>query len=1061
MRWRVYLLVSWILVILTSVTVASGAITVNISTNPNWTVANGHDFSVITVNITDSGIPVQGANVAFSVDDPDLGFVYPESNLTLANGIAITKFSTKTKAGTANISVSVNGTVKGYGIVNIDHDTPYSIQFLSYPTTATVGSINWTNLSLQDRWGNLVDNRNETEQVKFSIITLNDASRFWNPTLSNFSNVNTTVAVGNDGVVRTNISLGTVPGDTLIRIQPPSLVPEKTIAISRVADGEPYSMAILWDPSVTYVPADGNSSFVFTFILYDEFGNGLNNKQIMVNSSAGPTWGPLLVTTVSGLASARFGPYDEIFTTTVKAYAVENASVNRSVDVDFYDPNATNVLLTISPISMPSHEFNESYYAMVTTAVVDRYGKPVPDREVNITIANVETGVYNATSDPYLETEAGGQYSSVALTTDPSGYAQVKFFPGGFSRDFESPGYSENATGQCDIFASYVTNLGTTEIAKVTPIWKNYPYLSVSTWVDDRYVTVNDTINVSLTVKGDGFALLPKPIDLILCTNRGSSMLFNMFWEDNSSVWEDKMVYLQRDAPYLIEELNYSYNDRVGIVSFGVEKDTQFPAPIPGDDNDDSDDSRYEDGHYSNRTYSNGTYVPYDSLYDWDAAATIDVPLNRNYANTLQEVYNITPYGDRKNQNHVPMRLGLYEAIEDIMNYRKDEGGSQPNTRQPVLRAIVLLSDSDWNDYGDPIAGDDGSGVNEKLGYYWEEKDPCKFPESGRSQWTAFPSFDNEPGKALKTDPRQNLAVYAAENNIKIFPIAYFRRDQSVPRALDERFQILADTTGGTYYRADSGARLKEIFEEIGRKLRQEAGVNTTAMLNFSQVKLNNITVPGNQAFDYVYQENLSTIVKKWNTTDTIYYDPKFDQTADWNDDQKLNFDLGTMYLGDYWRCNFTLKAKDTGTVEFFGNGSEITFNNGSEIVTVPGLFQYTQPIRFGYEPTHYLNILNYMVDASLKNQYSINYTGGKTVHAKLSYKKNTSIAEQWRQFATVNYQCTVGGCYDISDERILNKWILGAGNYDFKLEAWADDTPLDVDYASQNISSKFFIWLK
>lgn len=1067
MRWRNYLLVTCVLILCISPSIAEVPDLAEdpvayVSANPEWIVANSRDSTVIQLNITDpSGNPIPNLSVDFSVNNSILGFVYPDKGLLSdSNGMVNTTFRSKTVSGTAEITATISYKLGGMlkklnasGLVYIDHDTPYAITYLSYPTNETVGSIQNIYVGMKDFHGNIVDNRNITEYIGFSIITRDDESRFWNATASNFSSISTTIPVDDVGIATANITLGTAPGETLIRVQPPGTVSEKTLTITRVADGIPQYMVVHWDPSVPYVPADNESYFVFSFILYDEYGNGLNNKEINVTSSAGPEWGPLLVTTISGVASAQYGPYPQTFNTTVTAFAVENESVIRTLDVEFYNYSATDILLTINPITMPSHEFNTSYYATATAVVVDKYGKPVKGEDVNFDIYNIDDNGFNMTGDPFLEGIPDQIHYST--TTNDEGLAFVKFYPGAFSRDFDLLDYSDSATGSCDIVASWGSDFAT-----VSPIWKNYPYLSVSTWVDDPYVTVNDTINVSLRVKGDGFALLPKPIDLILCVNRGSSMLGDMYWQNDSAVWADKMVYLYDNSPYLINELNETYRDRVGLVSFGVSNETIFPDSIPGDDNNKTDDDGYREDHYGSRTEGY-----YNSKWDYAAAGTIDSELNKNYTDVLRDIYNTSPFGDRKNQNHVPMRHGLYLAIEDMMGYRRLAGDTPSSEfRSNSVKAIVLLSDSDWNDYGDPIAGWDGADVNSKLGYTVSEKDPTRFPESGRSQWTAFESFYGSPinDTALaKQNINQNLAYYAQQNGIMIFPIAYFRRDQNVPTALNERFSIMAEMTGGTYYRADSGEKLKEIFEEIGRKLRQEAGVNTTATLNFSQVKLNNITVPGNQAFDYFYQINLSTVIAKWNATAYIEPPHTDNQTDDWNEDQKLNFDLGTMYLGDIWQGNFSLIAKETGTVEFFGNGSEIVFNEGSEVVTIPGAFEYSQPIRFGTIPTEYLYITHYDVDPALKATYSINYTGDKTVHVKLYYLKTGDITGKWIQYASLNYQCNGRTCGNILDENILNKWILAKGTYDFKIEAWAQDAPMDVEYDSQPIPTKFFIWLK
>jgi hypothetical protein len=1040
MRWRLYLLVSWVLIVLTS-TVASGAITVNITTNPDWTVANGHDYSIIMVNVSDSGIPLQGANVAFSVNDTTLGFVYPESNLTLPNGITSTTFSTKTKSGTANISVSVNGSIKGYGIVNIDHDTPYSIRFLSYPPTATVGSINWTNISMQDRWGNLVDNRNETEQVKFSIITLNDASRFWNSTLSNFSNFNTTVAVDNDGMVRTNITLGTVPGDTLIRIQPPLGISELTLTIKREANGEPYSMYLRRDPSVPYIPADNKSYFVFSIVLYDKYGNGLNNKEVVLNSSRGD-WGPLLLTTYEGKAAVAYGPYSDQFTANVLVYAKENISVNQTLSVEFYDPSPRLPFITISPNTMQSLDSNNLSHAIITAALVDMHGKPVPNQTIPISITNT-TNIVNTNTTPYLESRYNQTYSAY---TGSDGYARITFYPGSFK-----PGLN-NQRSECNLEAAWG---GNTSVVKAK--WMNFNYLSATTTVEPLNVVPGQNITVCLNVDADGPGLSSRPIDLILCTNRGTSMLKDMFWLENSSAQQDKMVYLYDAGQYLLKYLNTdpSTEDWAGIVSYGSRLTTEFPEKDPGDDNKADSKTDPEDTNYIN-----AHYTPGHSEYP-DFGFT-DLPLTSNMELANASLKNVTPYGPKMAKSSIPMRYGIYKSIQELNGH-----GDSPY-RDGSIKAIILLADQDWDDFGDPTAGanNKSSAIDTQHGYYLSEKSPYdgdNFPRGGLSAWTAYEAFDDDNTSISKSDQRQNLAYYAAENGIYIFTVAYFKKGTIIPPSLEDRLTYMAYTTGGDYYVADTGEGLGEIFNKIGERLRKEASVNTTATLNFTKVKVGTSEIlPGSEFFDYLPIDNVSTYIRRWNQS--VDLNETRNDSLNWTDAHKLEFDIGTMYIGDHWSACFTLHTKEntTGLVQLIDEGSEIVFNGGQNI-TIPGAFPYVQPIRYGDQPTENLTITNFhVVNDTLNAIFDIDYTGDKTVHVKLYYQKLGDISSGWNQYATLNYQCNNHICQSIHGENSLNKFTLGTGLFMFKIDAWASDTPMDTAQdGPKEIKRKFFIWLQ
>jgi hypothetical protein len=1034
MRWRVYLLVFGVL-FLTTIGIVSGAPVADITVTPEWIVANGHDTSLITVVVTDSGNLVDGALVDFNVTTSSFGTVDPVSIRTVA-GIATTTFTSKTKSGNASISVSVNGTVQSDAIIKIDHDTPYSMKMLIYPNNATVGTIQNISFQMQDIHGNIVDIRRNPEYSKFSIITVNDTSRLWNTTAYNFSNITNVYQNNESGWFNGNISIGTVPGETLVRIQPLSGGSELTITIKREANGEPYSMYFRMDPSVPYVPADNRSFFVFSITLYDKYGNGLNNKKIILNSSRGG-WGPILLTTYEGKAAVVYGPFVQPFPAYITAYAIENQSVNITFPVEFYDPAPKSPFITISPNTMQSLDSNSSSKAVITAAVVDLHGKPVPDQNIPIHISNIINTTYSNAS-PYLESP-DTQYK--ILNTGPDGYGYLTFYPGSFRTG------PNNQTAQCSISATWGVNTSTV-IAK----WMNYNYLSVTTKVEPLNVEPDQNLTVCLYIDADGPSLSSKPIDLILCTNRGTSMLKDMYWQDNSSNFEDKMVYLYSAGQYLLQYLNTdpSTEDRAGIVSFGSMLTSQFPDFYPGDDNkqgiDDTDyiKNNYKPGHSS---YSDFSYT--------------DLPLTNNTAIADSSIKNITPYGEKMAKNHVPMRYGLYEAIQEL------NGHGSSSYRNNTIKAIILLADNEWDDFGDPTAGADNtsSHIDKQHGYYLNEKNPyegANFPEGGISAWTAFESFDDNNVSISKSDDRQNLAYYAAENGIHIFSVAYFKKGNKVPDKLEERLRYMAYLTDGDYYLADSGEGLAAIFDKIGKRLRQEASVNTTAVLNFTSVQVGSSEIgPGSEFFKYLPIDGVSTYIQKCNGS-SCWNETRNDST-NWTDLHELTFDLGTLYKGDHWSSCFTLQSKEntSGLVHIIGEGSEIIIN-GSKNISIPSAFPYVQPIRYGDQPTQNLTITYFNVSDSFTTVFDIDYTGNKTVHVKLYYQKLGDISSGWKQYASMNYQCNDHNCEGIHGEGSINKWILGTGQFMFKIEAWASDTPMaTAQDGPKEIKRKYYIWLE
>jgi hypothetical protein len=151
----------------------------------------------------------------------------------------------------------------------------------------------------------------------------------------------------------------------------------------------------------------------------------------------------------------------------------------------------------------------------------------------------------------------------------------------------------------------------------------------------------------------------------------------------------------------------------------------------------------------------------------------------------------ITPSKDPKGTVLVPIRYGLFQSI-NMLNASNDPG---------AVKAIVLLSDSDWTAYGDPLAGWDGNVVKVNQGYWPEEKAPEDFNQGGTGQWTAFHEF------GAKSSSLQNMANYARASDVKIFTIAYFKKGSIIPTKLNSTLDTLATSTGGQCISGQTAAK--------------------------------------------------------------------------------------------------------------------------------------------------------------------------------------------------------------------------------------------------------------
>ena len=60
---------------------------------------------------------------------------------------------------------------------------------------------------------------------------------------------------------------------------------------------------------------------------------------------------------------------------------------------------------------------------------------------------------------------------------------------------------------------------GTVISQNIQLTWKNYPYLKIKAVADPLLASVNGTINVTISMVGDGWALQGKPADVVIVSD--------------------------------------------------------------------------------------------------------------------------------------------------------------------------------------------------------------------------------------------------------------------------------------------------------------------------------------------------------------------------------------------------------------------------------------------------------------------------------------------------------------------------------------------------------------
>jgi hypothetical protein len=219
--------------------------------------------------------------------------------------------------------------------------------------------------------------------------------------------------------------------------------------------------------------------------------------------------------------------------------------------------------------------------------------------------------------------------------------------------------------------------------------------------------------------------------------------------------------------------------------------------------------------------------------------------------------------------------------------------------------------------------------------------------------------------------------------------------------------------------------------------------------LKFEKVSLNNISVPGDKVFNYVYLDGVSTHI----TNNT--YDGTIDQTADWNDDHNLYFDIGTVHLQETWRGTFRLRAINAtgGNVNIFGPGSTISFNNNEANLTLPQTWVTIIPnltnIGMNYTLLDVSNLHSTapgVIKDFIPLEWTIAYDGNATVTEVISYSNDGGY-----HYVPFDTNFVTNGVF--TDYSSLDVRMLPPGEYLIRVDATAPGAPDDHEIIAAPIT--------
>ncbi|MHC1626267.1 MAG: Ig-like domain-containing protein [Methanoculleaceae archaeon] len=917
----------------------------SVTHEPIWPAAGGEEIT-LQVTAYNQSNPVPGATVSSAcLPDDEWGLISPQSAVTDETGTATFTFVTGTRAGTAAVRFS-SGLCNRTYLIDIDHAAPDHIAGIEYQGDVEVGSTTTISLRLFDRYDNPIDSRNEVETVRFIAgVATPDAGFLIDGTPSETA----VIPVDGDGRVTVSYRADTVPGDELIYIQPPDPIPPEYLVLHAMATGVPYAITSAVRPSGDpdpAVPADGESTFTITYTLYDRFGNPTANQTLLISSSESTVTPLTLRTNTCGMAEITYGPRDTTGEFTITARPSANQSLMAQDTLVFYSTEPVSMVLTASPQTLPSRDVEPDATAEIRAKVMDIQGNPVAGETVHFTLT---------CTDPHPASTVPPELSGSSAITDEDGIAAVEFHPGAFITP-DDPGWLDEwatATDSCTVTAEWNGQQQTIGMA-----WKNYPYLSVETSISPETLEVNGTALVTIRLTGDGVALEPEPIDVVLAIDRSGSML-----EDDP----DRMHSAREAAGAFVDLMGD--RDRVGIVSFGSDAGTVYAGGS----------YRFFRSFFIDNTYEEPQ--EYDEPAEWGSHLVYTTDTEKEALHDV--LYSLVPDGG------TPMRDGLYQAVRELVS----------NRRQGAVPAVILLTDGHWNTGGDPEGGEEA----------------VSYPEIGT-------------GSVIR---------WAADNQIPIYTIGL---GDDVDGA---SLRSYADETGGTYYYAPAGAELAEIYTTIAGELRKEAAVNATMDISFATVKVNDQTLAGSDLLCYVWSPPDSTHIRSWNGT-AVIRDEVIDQTADWQEDSTLSFDVGTISLGQIWETTIAFRVTHTGNIELFGWGSHIIFNEGEDELQLPTAFVTVvanrTDIGLNYTTLDIHNLRctgNEPFTEFLPVEWDISYNGTEKVREEIAWS-----ADGGRSWTTFDIRYTTAD----HDETALDLRGLPSGEYLIRVVATTPDSPGDTE---------------
>jgi hypothetical protein len=310
----------------------------------------------------------------------------------------------------------------------------------------------------------------------------------------------------------------------------------------------------------------------------------------------------------------------------------------------------------------------------------------------------------------------------------------------------------------------------------------------------------------------------------------------------------------------------------------------------------------------------------------------------------------------------------------------------------------------------------------------------------------------HDAGASSVGQAEENAIVAAALSpnpKIYLFTILYYD-GKGTSSSTETTMVALANRTGGKFFKPKTPDELKQAYIDIAGILHTIAGVNVTMNLDFKNIEVNSTPMSGDQVFSYVPVELGMT---NPGSRTTILWQNKtrsfLNQSDEWNANQQLKFNIGTINISETWSTTYRLRANQTGLINLFNctlSGSSLSFNNGTETMCLPNLYVTVNPntTPLGSQ-SGILDVSNLAVTKSgnitdsVPVKWNMEYTGFATATETMWYSFNNG---PWVQFGEVTG--IAPGDYTHTTQLDVKKF--PPGGYRIRVKVIAPDSPDDEE---------------